>query len=316
MDQYSVIDKRKCPFLIMDKSIALAYAPYIGMESVCLYMIYASLADQGSASIEQGDLKDFLGIDDSALEKANKTLEEYGLIKLEVHEYNGKIISNCYVLQPPPFPRTLYADLRKKALVKDIIEDVLSVITEEPSRKAKRTRRPLITPAKLITKFYSRMGNGKADVFEREAGKKHISDLLQKGYSLEDIDFTIEWSFEHARGEIEDLSSIKDLIDRAIEDREKHLTERSKKAQKEAKHIENEDLERKMVESYRKMMSDAEKKMLRERVMEMIKQDKRINPEFITEQLIIIKENEIIREEYLRRNIMSKSAGDDSGSGG
>jgi len=48
-------------------------------------------------------------------------------------------------------------------------------------------------------------------------------------------------------------------------------------------------------------MSDAEKKMLRDRAMDIIKQDKRINEEFVTEQLIIITENEIIREEYLHK---------------
>jgi len=51
------------------------------------------------------------------------------------------------------------------------------------------------------------------------------------------------------------------------------------------------------------MMSDNEQKRLRERVMEELRQDKRINEEFVTEQLITIKENEIIRKEYLHKGI-------------
>jgi len=306
MDEYSVIDKRKCPFLIMDKSIPLAYAPYIGAEAVCLYLIYTALADQGRLSIQLDDLKEFLGIDEESLEKYNKILEEHGLIRLESHEHNGKITSSCYVLQPPPFPRTLYVDLRKKALVKDIIEDVLSFVPDKPSSQAKRARSPLITPAKLITKFYSSIGNRKVDIFERESGKKHISDLVKKGYSLEDIDFAIEWCIENARDEIEDFASIGNRIDRAVLAREEYITKRSQQAEEEAKHQEKEEIERKMVEAYRKMMPDSERKMLRERVMNMIRQDERINEEFVTEQLIIIKENEIIREEYLRRGTLGK----------
>ena len=50
-------------------------------------------------------------------------------------------------------------------------------------------------------------------------------------------------------------------------------------------------------------MADAEKKRLRERVMEDIRQNKEMNAEFVTEQLVIIMENEIIRKEYLKRGV-------------
>jgi hypothetical protein len=300
MKEYSVVDRRKSSFLLLDKAIPLAYAPYIGAEAICLYLLYASLADQGNASIEPDDLKEFLGMDTESLEKCNQTLEEYGLVKLENREHNGRIVSNCYVLQPPPLPRTLHLDLRKKALAK-YVEDILGFMPTESPTQSKRRRRPLITPSKLITKLYKGIGNGKVDVFERESGKKHISDLVQKGYSLEDIDFTIEWSFENARDEIEDFSSIKELMDRAIAAREEYMAKRTQQAEQEVKRQEEGIIERKMVEAYRNMMSDVEKKRLRERVMEEIRQDKRINEEFVTEQLIVIKENEIIRKEYLRR---------------
>lgn len=303
MDEYSVIDKRKCPFLLMDKSIPLAYAPYIGSESVCLYVLYASLADEGNSSFFLEDVKDFLGFDEDKLKKCNESLEEYGLIKLESHEHNGRIVSSCYVLQPPPFPRTLYGDLQNKSLVRDIVQDMLNLAPEEKKTQPQRSRTSLVTPTKLINKFYSMMGNGKVDIFERESGKKIINDITDDGYTLDDIDFAIEWSFENAGDELEDLSSIKDLIERAIEAREEYMAERSKQAEKEAKSNQNEDIERKMIEAYRKMLSDAEKKALRERAMSIIKQDNRINEEFITEQFILIKENEIIREEYLKKGI-------------
>jgi hypothetical protein len=302
MDEYSVIDKRKYPFLIIDKSIPLAYAPYIGPEAVCLYILYISLADQGSLLFSLEDVRDFLGISNEILAECNKSLEEYGLIKLENHEHNGRIVSNCYVLQPPPFPRTLYADLNSKALVKNVVQDLLSLAPEEqPASQPKRARTTLITSTKLISKFYSMMGNGKVDIFEKEAGKKHINDLTKMGYSLDDIDFAIEWGFENASDEIDDLSSIMNLIDRAIEAKEKYMAERSQQAEDEVKGQENELIERKMMDAYRKMMSEAEKKVLRDRAMDRIKQDKRINEEFVTEQHIVIIENEIIREEYLHK---------------
>jgi len=106
---------------------------------------------------------------------------------------------------------------------------------------------------------------------------------------------------ENARDEIEDFSSIKNLIDKALKAREEYIAKKSEKVEKEAGQQEQEEIERKMIEAYRKLMSDAEKKKLRERVMNELRQDKRINEEFVTEPLIIIKENEIIRREYLKR---------------
>ena len=299
MKDYTVVDRRKCSFLILSKAIPLAYAPYIGAEAVSLYLLYASLADQGNAVIEPEDVKEFLSIDDGSLEKCNQVLEEYGLIKLEDHEHNGRIVSNCYVLQPPPLPQTLYQDLRKKKLT-GYIEDVLDFVPAEPPRK-QRQRQSLVTAAKLITKLYQGIGKGKADIFEREAGKKHVGALLKNGYSLEDIDFAIEWSLENAGGEIEDFSSIKDLIERAMTAREEYMAKRTQQAEEEVKGREGEEIERKMVDAYKNMMSDAEKKRMRERVMAEILKDPRINEEFVTEQLIIIKENELIRTEYLPR---------------
>lgn len=302
MDEYSVLDKRKYPILIIDKSIPLAYAPYIGADAVCLYLIYLSISDQGISTFNSDEIIDFIGIDSVKLEECNKKLEEYGLIKLETNEYNGRIVNTCYILQPPAIPRTLYAELQNKALVRDYIKDIsVQPAVEQKQAPVRRARASLITPNKIITKFYSMMGNGKIDIFEREAGKKHINDLQKMGYSLDDIDFAVEWGVEHARDEIEDFSSIADIIDKAISAREQYIAERQKQAELEARIQENEDIERKMIEAYKKMMSDAERKALRERAMEIIKQDKRINLEFVTEQFIIIKENEIIREEYLKK---------------
>jgi len=302
MKEHSVIDKRNRTFLILDKAVPLAYGPHIGAEAVYLYLLYASLADQGNAPIESDDLKEFLGIDSESLEECNQTLEEYGLIKLEDRENNGRIVTNCYVLQPPPLPQTLYQDLRNRGLAKHV-EGVLDFVPGESPKKGRRRRQPLITESKLITKLYKGVGVGKVDVFERESGKKHIRDLVEAGYSLEDIDFAIEWSLEKAISQVEDFSSIKDLIDQAIADREEHMAKRTQQAKQEVRDQGKEEIERKMVEAYRKMMPETEEKRLRQRVMEEIRKDKRINEEFVTEQLIVIMENEIIQKEYLKRGL-------------
>lgn len=299
MKDYSVIDRRKCSFMILSKAIPLAYAPYIGAEAVSLYLLYAALADQGNAVISPDDLREFLDIDDESLEKCNQALEEYGLVKLENHEHNGKIVSNCYILQPPPLPQTLYQDLQKKSLT-GYIEDVLDFAPAESPRKRTRPRQTLVTPTKLITKLYHGIGRRKADIFERESGKKHIGDLLESGYSLDDIDFAIEWGLENAISKIEDFSSIKDIIENAIGAREEYMTRQTQQVQEEVKDREGEEIERKMVDAYKNMMSESEKKRLRDRVMAEILKDERINEEFVTEQLLIIKENEIIRKEYLK----------------
>jgi hypothetical protein len=300
MKDYSVVDRRKRPFLVLDKAIPLAYGPHIGSEAVYLYLIYASIADQGNISIDLEDVKEFLGMNTESLEKCNKILEEYGLVKLEDHERDGRIITNCYVLQPPTLPQTLYQDLKKRALA-GYIDDVIDVGAAQPPKKSRRRRQPLITTAKLVTKFYKGMGKSKTDIFEREAGKKHISDLIEAGYSLEDVDFAIEWAMEKARDELEDFSSIKGIIDKAIAEREEHMAKRTQQAEKEVKGQEDEEIESKMVEAYRKIMPESEQKRLRERVMEEIRKNKSIKEEFITEQLIVIMENEIIRKEYLKR---------------
>ncbi|MFC1714948.1 hypothetical protein ACFL6S_14870 [Candidatus Poribacteria bacterium] len=300
MNDYSVVDRRKCSFMMLSKAIPLAYAPYVGAEAVSLYLLYASLADQGNAVIEQDDLKEFLNMDDESLEKCNQVLEEYGLVKLENQEHNGRIVSNCYVLQPPPLPQTLYQDLRTKTLT-GYIEDVLDFAPAESPRKQRRSRQSLVTAAKLITKLYQGMGRGKADIFEREAAKNHIGDLLEAGYSLEDMDFAIEWSLENAPSEVEDFSSIKNLMERATAAREEYMTKRTQQVEEEVKDQEEEQIERKMVDAYRNIMSDGEKKKLRERVMAEILKDERINEEFVTEQYIVVEENKIIRREYLHK---------------
>ena len=106
-----------------------------------------------------------------------------------------------------------------------------------------------------------------------------------------------------ALSQVEDFSSIKDLIDRAIADREEHMAKRTQQAKQEVRDQGKEEIERKMVEAYRKMMPETEEKRLRQRVMEEIRKDKRINEEFVTEQLIVIMENEIIQKEYLKRGL-------------
>ena len=300
MKEYSIIDKRKRSTLVLSKAIPLAYGPHIGSDAVYLYLLYVSMSDQGNVPIEDEDIKEFMSIDSESLEKCNQTLEEYGLIKLEDHEHDGRVVTNCYVLQPPPLPQTLYQNLRKRSLAKHI-EDILDIVPPEAPQKKTRAKRQLITATKLINNFYKALGNGKVDIFERESAKQHISDLLQDGYSLEDIDFAIDWGFEFARDEVEDFSSIANFIERAVAAREEHLANRSQRAEEEAKSQEEEEIERKIVAAYRKMMPEAEQKRLRERVMQEIRQDKRINEEFVTEQLIVIKENEIIRKEYLKR---------------
>ena len=82
------------------------------------------------------------------------------------------------------------------------------------------------------------------------------------------------------------------------------MAERTQQAEKEVKGQGEEEIERKMVEAYRKMMPEAEEKRLRQQVLEKIRQDERMNEEFVTEQLLVIMENEIIRKEYLKRSVL------------
>lgn len=309
MDEFAIIDKRKHRYITIDRSIILAYSPFIGSKALHLYLLYITLGVDGDMVFSKNDISNFLNISQEEFDEANRTLEEYGLIKIETRERDGKIVNICNIIETPAVPKTIQMSLRKKALVVGLIDDMIQASPAQQDVK-KKSRRTLITPMKLITKFYSLLGNGDVDIFEREAGKRHINRLMEQGYSLDDIDFAIEWCFENVRNELHDLSSLLKFIDRAINERDEYLSKREQQTNIELEAREDDELERKMIESYKKMMPDNERKALRQRALDMILQDKRINPEFVTEHLIAIKENEIVREEFLRKTKNLSSRGD------
>jgi len=127
--------------------------------------------------------------------------------------------------------------------------------------------------------------------------------LLEDGFSPDNIQFAIKWILANAKAELYDFSIIKHTIGQAMAAKKKTEAEEAKRIEAERiaaqEQAEEESRERKVaeIEAHKKSLGAEERAKLRERAEAEIRNSGQFKEEFITDYLIEVKENELIREQ-------------------
>ena len=155
----------------------------------------------------------------------------------------------------------------------------------------------------IITYFYRGIGQEKISKTKRERADKSFKELQTDGFSLEDVQFAVEWILKNAKEELYDFSIITHTIGQAMADKEKVEAEEARRFEEDRIALEKraeeerQERERASMEAYKKDMSADERAKLRERALEEIRKIEGVKEEFIGNILIEAKENEILRLE-------------------
>lgn len=155
----------------------------------------------------------------------------------------------------------------------------------------------------IVNLFYKGIGQENITKRKREKAENDIKELLEDGFSQEDITFAINWTIKNAKEKPYDFAFIKDTIGQAIEDKKKtelqeqKISERDKKIEKQIEEEKKFEEEREKMESYKQRLSPEQRSELRERALNEIKKSGTVRQELISQPLIDSKENEILRKE-------------------
>ena len=191
----------------------------------------------------------------------------------------------------------------KGLLTKENTKGVSSGSIPSENTTIERSLKIDLSLTNTVDLFYKGIGQKDIAKRKREKAEKDIEELIEDGFSQEDIIFAINWTIKNAKEKPYDFALIKDTIGQAmaakkeIELEEQKITERD---QKRAKQIEEEkklEEERKKIESYKESLSPEQRSELREKVLNEIKKSGTIKRELIGQPLIDAKENEILRKE-------------------
>ena len=174
-----------------------------------------------------------------------------------------------------------------------------SLITNNITDSLKDT----LSPRDIISGFYKGIGQEKISKTKRERAEKSFKELQRDGFSLEDIQFAVEWILKNSKEEPYDFSIITHTIGQAMAAKEKVEREKTERLERERIALEEEaekerqDREREKIEAYKETLSADEREKLRERALEEIRKIDGVKEEFIGDILIEVKENEILKAE-------------------
>lgn len=154
---------------------------------------------------------------------------------------------------------------------------------------------------KVVDLFYNGIGQDNITKKKRERAENDIKELLQEGFSKEDIAFAVKWTIENSREKPYDFSLIKETIGQAMAEKGKAEKKESDKLEREKILIQKQAEEDKQIKiqekiiEYKNNLDDNHRKQLREEALNAIRNTKGIREELITEILIEAKENELLR---------------------
>ena len=290
------LDARRTEYLSLHRIIPLAYAPYLGAEAFRVYVLYVALAgSEGHADVSEGDICRFLGIDPETLEQAHDVLESYRLIQLH-RESVGSPEFLCTLLPPPPLPEQESTDLASRALPVDA-----GAVLPKPAPPRRKRQGSRLTAAKLIAKFYRGIHRPRIDRDEREMAKSEIEDLRTR-YTLEQIDFAIEWTLENQDllvQPVESFAIIRETIDQALAAQEQSMVEQTQAKLESTIAEESFRKQQRLVEAFRKTLTPEQLEAIHQKALARIESDPSIVKDLVTESFIRITEDAIILEEYM-----------------
>ena len=157
-----------------------------------------------------------------------------------------------------------------------------------------------LSAKKIINEFYSGIGQEKVSKQKRERAENNIKELLDEGFTEEDIAFAVKWTINNSREKPYDFSLIKDTIGQATAAKKQEEEKEAKRLEIEQSKTKKMEQEKKIqevrenIKSHKDKLSTEQKADLRAKALNEIRNTKGIKEEFITEILIEAKENELI----------------------
>lgn len=176
-------------------------------------------------------------------------------------------------------------------------------ITHIKDNRSKDNIKDTLSQDQIIDLFYKSIGQTKISKVKRERAKKCFEELIQDGFTNDDIQFAIEWSLKNMKEKPYDFSIIKDTISQAMAQKDKIQKEQKLQIEKEISKTQKEEqdekeaIERENIIAIKQNLSSTERSELRSRALELIRNTEGIKENFITEVLIEAKENEMLRLE-------------------
>ncbi len=181
-----------------------------------------------------------------------------------------------------------------KDIYKDNLKDTLSL--NSPSQE------------EIISLFYNCIGQKKLTNTKKERARECIKELLEDGFSTEDVLFAIEWTLNNSKEKVYDFSILKHTISQAMADKEKteekqaRLREQEQTTAQERAEEERLEKEREEIEAFKEKMDPKARAELHQRALEEIEKMEGVKKEFVTDGFIRAKENEILKAEMDARN--------------
>jgi hypothetical protein len=164
---------------------------------------------------------------------------------------------------------------------------------------------PLVPVESLLDRFYSLIGQIRISRQKRERGREQLLDLLQQGFSLDDISFAIEWVKDHLSGQVHSFGIIPQIIGQALKDREEMRRAKEQLDRARAREV-AEERRRVAEEATRRRIEEVKASLPPETLEELNREASRLleetpgaRPTFGQEILLKMKVDELIKQKYL-----------------
>jgi hypothetical protein len=157
--------------------------------------------------------------------------------------------------------------------------------------------------SEIASNFYKGIGQTKISKNKKEKAEKDIDELLNDNFSVEDVEFAVEWTLKNSTEKIYDFSIIKHTIGQATAEKRKIEEQKARKLNEEkmvSKKLEEENKrndEFAKIKAYKEAMTKKDRDDLHKKAEFEIRNCGKYREEFITDLLIETKENELIGKE-------------------
>jgi len=155
-----------------------------------------------------------------------------------------------------------------------------------------------LSSREIISSFYKSIGQSKITKEKRERAEIVFQELVDEGFSPEDIQASAIWTIANAKEKPYDFSILKHTIGQSTEAKRKADSLEAKKLA-ENRRLMKEEQEKAKLEEYKSKLSEKERRALRKQAESEIRESGEYKEDFVTEQLIAFKENELLRKQGL-----------------
>ena len=180
-------------------------------------------------------------------------------------------------------------------------EEISDIDKEKIMPNGSKTNK--ISSSEIISNFYKGIGQTIVSKSKKEKAESDLAELLNDNFSIEDVEFAIEWTLKNSVEKIYDFSIIKHTIGQAVTEKKKIDDQKVKKLEMEkidSEKQKQEEIEARKLDKikvYKETMNPKDRADLRKKAEVEIRNSGKYREEFITDILIESKENEIIGRE-------------------